>query len=211
MLEAIGLGCVRGERTLFSGLDFALAAGDLLRVAGANGSGKTSLLRIVCGLLAPSAGEVRWDGASARALREEYWKQLLYLGHANAIKDDLTAAENLAVACTLSGVRAEPARIGEALHRMGLAPYGSWPCKLLSQGQRRRVALARLYLAVETPLWVLDEPFTALDAAAVAEVEALIAGHLARGGIAIYTTHQEVRIGAAVCRTIDLDAGARAC
>ncbi|HXF65190.1 MAG TPA: cytochrome c biogenesis heme-transporting ATPase CcmA [Burkholderiales bacterium] len=211
MLEAIGLGCVRGERTLFSGLDFALAAGELLRVAGANGSGKTSLLRIVCGLLAPSAGEVRWNGASARALREEYWRRLLYIGHANAIKDDLTAAENLAVACTLSGVRAEPARIGEALRRMGLAPYGSRPCKLLSQGQRRRVALARLHLATATPLWVLDEPFAALDATAVAEVEALIAGHVARGGIAIYTTHQEAHIGAAVAHTINLDEGARAC
>ncbi len=205
-LEAADLQCTRGERTLFNGLGFALRGGELLRVRGANGSGKTSLLRIACGLLEPTRGEVRWAGENIRRLQEEFWRRLVYVGHANAIKDDLTAAENLHVACTLAGVRAQSAQIGEALRRLGLAGCENLPARVLSQGQRRRVALARLASSGAVPLWILDEPFAALDAAAVEHVQSLIAEHLSRGGAAILTTHLEARIAAAATLRIDLEA-----
>lgn len=193
---------------MFSELSLALRGGELLRIAGANGSGKTSLLRIVCGLLAPTQGLVRWCGNDIRELREEFWKQLVYIGHANAIKDDLTAAENLTVACTLAGVKASSDQAGAALRRLGLAGCENQPARVLSQGQRRRVALARLALSEAVALWILDEPFTALDAAAVDDVQMLIAQQVARGATVVYTTHLEVQIAAAVSLCINLNSGA---
>ena len=130
MLEAVDLACERGGRSLFSGLSFALRGGELLRVAGPNGSGKTSLLRILCGLLSPTTGAVRWGGTEIRRLREEYSKQLVYIGHAAAVKDDLTAAENLRIACTLAGLRVSPRQIQQALDAFELADL---PVKRLSQ------------------------------------------------------------------------------
>jgi heme exporter protein A len=203
VLEALDLVCERGGRTLFRGLSLALNRGELLRIAGANGRGKTSLLRILCGLLAPSAGEVRWNGSPIASLREEFSRQLVYLGHAAALKDDLTGLENLRVMWLLAGkgMPVSGDALTEALHRLDV-PMSS-PVKKLSQGQRRRVLLARLVLSEAQPLWLLDEPFAALDVAAARIIEALVAAQVARGGMVIYTSHQDSRMAG---REIHLDA-----
>jgi heme exporter protein A len=201
MLQVTDLECSRGGRLLFSGLSLTLAAGEVLRIAGGNGRGKTSLLRIVCGLLAPAAGEVRWNGETIGELREDYFRQLVYLGHAPAVKDELTAAENLSIACRLAGSACSSGDIAAALRTLEVP--GSALVKALSQGQRRRAALARLWLSQAAPLWLLDEPLAALDAKAARLVEELVAAHAARGGMVVYTTHQDARIQGKV---VDLDA-----
>ena len=203
MLEASNLDCRRGGRTLFRGLSFSLQGGELLRIAGANGSGKTSLLKILCGLLHADSGEVRWRGTPIRQLREDVTRNLVYLCHAPAVKDDLSAAENLGVACTLAGRKASAQQARTALEAYGL-PVDGVAVRRLSQGQRRRAALARLLLSADAPLWLLDEPFAALDASAARFTEELIARHVAQGGAVIYTTHQEANIGAAVLRVVEL-------
>jgi len=188
MLEAADLGCERGGRKLFASLNLSLKSGETLRLAGANGSGKTSLLRILCGLALPAHGEVRWKGEPIRRLGEEYSRSLVHIGHASGLKDELTAAENLAVTCTLAGIRAPEPAIRDALGRFTIAPEKQ--IRHLSQGQRRRAALARLALSDDVPLWLLDEPFAALDTVASALVEELIRAHAGRGGAVVYTTHQ---------------------
>jgi heme exporter protein A len=205
MLEALELEVSRSGTPLFSGVAFTLPPGALLRVSGANGSGKTSLLRTLCGLFSPVSGDVRWRGENIRVLREEYWKHLLYIAHSNALKDDLTAAENLAFACALAGISSPRARVRAALKRFGLGEREHAPTRIQSQGQKRRTALARLALGVTLPLWLLDEPFAALDPEGIKLVQSLLEEHLARGGMVVLTTHQEVPIRAATTLDLSLD------
>jgi heme exporter protein A len=202
MLEAQELECERGARTLFRGISFAVKAGELLRIAGANGSGKTSLLRILSGLLAPNAGEVRWKGHPIAKLKEDYARELVYIGHAPAVKDDLTPRENLAISCRLAGRAAGDAALRAALEALHLPEL---PVRRLSQGQRRRAALARL-LVCDAPLWLLDEPYSALDSEGVAALDTRIERHTAAGGAVVYTTHQDAGIRSS--RVVDLGAGA---
>jgi heme exporter protein A len=188
VLEVRDLDCERGGRALFRKMSFSVKGGELVRVAGPNGAGKTSLLRILCGLLPPSAGEVRWKGQPIQALKEEYSCQLVYLGHAPAVKDELTATENLRAACVFAGLSFTPEAIGDALNRFDVPDK---PVRHLSQGQRRRAALARLILSSSVFLWMLDEPLTALDAAAAELTRGLMRAHAQRGGAIVYTTHQD--------------------
>ncbi len=204
-LQALQLSCIRGERQLFDHVDFELNPGEALRVAGVNGSGKTSLLRMLCGLAHPAEGEVRWQGRNIRALREEFCRSLIYLGHANGVKDDLLAWENLVAGSALSGnpVGRDAAR--QALEQLGLGRAADLPTRALSQGQRKRVALARLRLGSAVPLWILDEPFTALDLNAVTELCGTLNHHLANGGMVVYTTHQDIDLTARRSLCLDLD------
>jgi heme exporter protein A len=200
MLEIADLECQRGDRLLFTGLALRVAPGICLHVAGENGSGKTSLLRILCGLMAPSAGTVRWEGEDIRRLREAYWEQLAYVGHLNGVKDDLTAAENVHIAAAIAGWPADATSVRGALRAFGLAGFEDRPARALSQGQRRRVALARLPCASAARLWILDEPFTALDTRGVGALSELIGAHLGRGGTVVLTTHQDVTLPGRVDR-----------
>lgn len=198
MLELQGLACARGGRSLFSGVALTLQPGQLLRVGGVNGAGKTSLLRLLCGLLAPAQGQVRWGGQNIVGLRDEFNRQLVYIGHAAALKDDLSALENLQAACVLGGHHCSDDEALAALAQAGLRGRERVPARTLSQGQRRRVALARLELAASARLWVLDEPFNALDSAATAWLLALITAQLQRGGMVVLTSHQSVALSDAL-------------
>jgi heme exporter protein A len=186
-LELDGLGCTRGDTALFAGLDYRLAGGETLHVRGANGSGKSSLLRILAGLAQPDAGEVRWCGTATHALGSDYGAVLHYVGHHNGIKLDLTAAENLAFQAALAG--AGGTQVDSALAQAGIAAAAALPARRLSAGQRRRLALARLLL-YPAPLWLLDEPLTSLDADGRALFTALMRQHADEGGIVIMATHE---------------------
>ena len=205
MLETIDLECTRGERLLFTGLALRVEPGVCLHVAGENGAGKTSLLRILCGLLSPTGGHVRWGGEDIRRLREDYWQLLAYVGHLNGVKDDLTALENVRFAAALAGHPSEEAGALHSLDAVGLAGFEQSQARFLSQGQRRRIGLARLFLARAAKLWILDEPFTALDVRGVAALSTLIGEQLERGGTVVLTTHQEVPLPGRVQR-LDLHA-----
>ncbi len=203
MLEAINLGCIRGDRRLFKNLNFALEPGDLIEVRGPNGSGKTSLLRIVCGLAAPAEGEIRWNEKNIRSLGEEYSADISYLAHQNGVKDELSAIENLRISGGLAGNTLSKQEARAVVARVGLSDYQNLPARLLSAGQRRRVALARL-LSSRARLWILDEVLTSLDDAAVELSRDFISGHLSAGGIAIIATHQGLGLPAGSTRRLDL-------
>ncbi len=194
MLSVTQLACSRGERRLFSDLAFDIEAGTWLHVTGANGCGKTTLLRAVVGLSAPDAGQLRWRGVPVRECAEAYRRALVFLGHPVALKDELTPLENLRLAAAIDGLPVSEAQALVALERLGMRSRADLPARVLSAGQKRRVLLARLLLR-EAPLWVLDEPFTALDAGGVALAAALLGEHLAAGGMAVVTSHQAVPVG----------------
>jgi heme exporter protein A len=189
VLAASELECVRGDRTLFSGLSFAVAPGAGLLVQGANGAGKTSLLRIAVGLAAPARGDMTWDGRPIRSLGPTYRREVLYCGHPNALKDDLTAVENVRAAAALAGrsITSDAAR--GALAQVGVTAAADLPVRNLSQGQKRRTALARLALD-GAKLWVLDEPLAALDVGGAEWLAGMLDAHLAAGGMALVTSHQ---------------------
>ncbi|AKA25876.1 cytochrome c biogenesis heme-transporting ATPase CcmA [Pseudomonas chlororaphis] len=202
LLEAVALACERDLRLLFEKLELRLASGDMLQISGPNGSGKTSLLRLLAGLMQPTSGQVLLNGQPLDAQRAELARNLLWIGHAAGIKDLLTAEENLSWLCALHQPVGREA-IWQALAAVGLRGFEDVPCHTLSAGQQRRVALARLYLD-SPPLWILDEPFTALDKQGVAQLEEHLAGHCERGGIVILTTHHTLGRMPAGYRDLDL-------
>jgi heme exporter protein A len=204
-LEIIDLTCARGDRPLFAGLAVTLGAGELLHVVGGNGAGKTTLLRTLCGLSRPAAGQIRWAGEPIEALGDEYRHALAYLGHTDGVQGDLTPAENLGALACLSGRPHDSKAIAAALERMGLAASRRFPAKILSQGQKRRLGLARL-LVLEKPLWILDEPFTALDAGSSRLMLALLREQLARGGLVTLSSHHDFDLPGVTVRRVDLDA-----
>lgn len=195
MLQGINLACVRGDRELFREINFSVEAGCLMQVSGPNGSGKTSLLRMLCGLSNPAAGEIRWRNTPIRKLEGEYYADMTYIGHLSGTKDDLTVSENLRISSALTGVEISVSQAAEALNFIGLGGRDHLPAKVLSQGQRRRVALARL-LVCKTALWILDEPLVALDVTAVQMIKEILERHLQQGGVIVMTTHQEIDITA---------------
>lgn len=198
-LAAIELECYRGDNLLFSRLNFGLVTGQLMQIQGANGSGKTSLLRILAGLSRPSDGEVHWRGRNIQAQRGEYFSEMAYLGHSLGIKGELSALENLKVSSALADVCFNRDSIESALAEVGLAGREDIPARTLSAGQKQRIALARL-LASASILWILDEPFTALDVAGVALMRRLLEDHLAQGGMAVLTSHQAIEVQAEVVK-----------
>ncbi|MFV9654481.1 cytochrome c biogenesis heme-transporting ATPase CcmA [Pseudomonas sp. NY15366] len=203
LLEAVALSCERDWRMLFEQLHFALQPGDMLQISGPNGSGKTSLLRLLAGLRQPTSGDILLQGQALAEQRSELARNLLWIGHAAGIKGLLSPEENLAWLCALHRPAGRDA-IWQALEAVGLRGFEDVPCHTLSAGQQRRVALARLYLEDTPPLWVLDEPFTALDKSGVAQLEAHLAGHCERGGVVVLTTHHSLQHKPATYRDLDL-------
>lgn len=202
LLAATDLACFRGDRLLFRDLNLSVDAGRALQVRGPNGCGKTTLLRILCGLTRPEGGAIRWRGRLLRSHDPDYLRDLRYIGHSDGVKLVLSPRENLRIAMALEG-GADEAALESALARLGLVEFMDVACRTLSAGQRRRVALARLTLG-DPHLWFLDEPFTALDRGATDAVRALIEAHLDRGGCAVLTSHQPIRIDAGKSTSIDL-------
>jgi heme exporter protein A len=203
MLEALNLTCVRGTRRLFKDLSFAVERGELIELRGPNGSGKTSLLRILCGLATPAAGDVLWDGKNIRSLGEEYNASIAYLGHQNAVKDELSAMENLRISSGVSGRALSKGEAQEVLARVGLTQQQNLPARVLSAGQRRRLGMTRLLTANAT-LWILDEVLTSLDQTAMDLSRDFMTEQLKNGGAAIVATHQDLNLTAPSVKRLQL-------
>ena len=203
MLEAHDLAARRGHARLFEGLSFGVEAGNALVVTGANGTGKTTLLRMLAGLSLPSAGEIRWDRKPVAPFDPVVRASIAFAGHAPALKDELTTEENLEALVALAGETTTPDAIRGALDAVALASRRMLPARVLSQGQRRRIGLARLSLLAR-PLWILDEPVTALDAAGTAMLTDMVAAHLERGGVAVAATHVPLGLPASRSRSLTL-------
>jgi heme exporter protein A len=189
-LKISQLECIRDDRVLFENLSFQLNAGELIQIEGHNGSGKTSLLRILCGLSLPESGQIFWQNQDIEQDKTAYWEHLSYIGHAPGVKGELTPIENLQMAKAIAS-RPTSVSLESVLEQVGLYGFEDVPTRTLSAGQQRRVALARL-LTNDVQLWILDEPFTALDKKAIQMVERLLDQHAQRGGMAIVTSHHHV-------------------
>ncbi|MBE9562116.1 MAG: cytochrome c biogenesis heme-transporting ATPase CcmA [Proteobacteria bacterium] len=189
-IEIKNLQCIRDDRVLFDDLNFNLSAGKLLQIEGHNGSGKTSLLRILCGLTLPTEGNIYWNNEDIQEIQEKYWATLAYIGHHPGVKGELTPLENLAMAQALSDQPID-IELTDALDQVGLYGFEDVPTRTLSAGQQRRVALARLLIS-KTVLWILDEPFTALDKIAIKMLENWLDKHAEQGGMAILTSHHNI-------------------
>jgi len=191
-LEVSGLECIRQDIILFQDINFKLRSGDLLQIDGVNGSGKSSLLRLLAGLMQQNAGEISWQGKEISRCRYDYQQVISYIGHLNGVKDALTALENLQVMVALAGSKSEIS-LSHALDQLELTGMETVPLSRMSAGQKRRVALARL-LVTKAAIWLLDEPFTSLDASGKLLIERLITEHCTRGGIIVFSTHQPMEI-----------------
>jgi len=193
ILEARAITCVRGDRELFSRLDLQVSAGECLHIRGENGVGKTSLLRLLTGLAPPESGEVLWNGVPIKKESSEYHSKLLFLGHRDALKEDLTALENLRMYAAIDGIDLSDVEAFSTLWRFGLKGREDLPVNCLSAGQKKRVLMARM-LTRRAQVWILDEPFNALDTQAVRELQSLIGQHLEGNGLVVLTSHQPLAI-----------------
>jgi heme exporter protein A len=205
LLSFSKLGCTKGGRQLFKNVDCELSSGQWLYVAGANGVGKTSLLRMVCGLATIEDGNILWNNIPIQKQPELYRQDLCYLGHLNALQESMTVDENLGFTSALGGLAPNPTQRHEVLTRFGLRGRSKQLVRHLSQGQKRRVALSRLALS-SARLWVLDEPYVAMDEAGIQMLADLIADHLTDGGLAVITSHQRVPIGNKPAQLLELRA-----
>jgi len=203
-LRATALACRRGERILFTGLEFSLRPAEVVWLRGSNGRGKTSLLRLAAGLSVPEAGVLSWGGVPVRRAAG-LARSLVYVAHASALKDDLSVSESLRFLALLHGRPSDSASVHQALDRVGMASRRDAPVRTLSQGQRRRATLARLALEREASIWILDEPYDALDSDGVECINGLLHDNLARGGSVLLTSHQSTGASAPPMAAFDLD------
>ncbi len=203
MLEITNLSCVRGDKPLIEDLSFDLSEGQLLHITGRNGAGKTTLLRCLCGLSSAAAGQISWLGQNIETIRDSYHAQMAYVGHLNGHQGELTAVENLVFARALGAAQTDTTVTG-TLKKLGLYESRLLPTKFLSQGQQRRLALARL-LIQKRKLWIMDEPFVALDTDSTALLEGIVSDHIKNGGLAILTSHHALNLTQS--RQLNIDRG----